>query len=286
MTEPTVSSQPPAEPVRARGSLALRQPIPRWQALLLGVVCLASCGLLWWVATLGPGEERLVGPLILPSPAETFGKFPSLWFEEAFARNLFATLWRVAMGFSLAVMIGVPLGVLAGCFPRVYAFLAPLIAFGRNIPVAALVPLVIFAVNYDFIFSRGENRKIMFIFIACVAFVLADTARAIMDVSERYVDTAFTLGASRWQTIIKVLVPLAMPTVFSSCRLMFGIAFGYIMLAEITREPDTLGGVGFQINTFQRIGSREEVYLIILIVPLVALVVDQFLYWVQRQMFP
>ena len=73
----------------------------------------------------------------------------------------------------------------------------------------------------------------MFIFIACVAFVISDTARAIADVGSHYIDTAYTLGASRWQMILKVLVPLAMPSVFNSLRLLFGLAFGYIMLAEI-----------------------------------------------------
>ena len=53
-----------------------------------------------------------------------------------------------------------------------------------------------------------------------------------MEVNSRYVDTAYTLGASRWQIIIKVLVPLSMPGIFNSLRLLFGLAFGYIMLAE------------------------------------------------------
>ena len=72
-------------------------------------------------------------------------------------------------------------------------------------------------------------RESMFIFIASVAFIVSDTARAIGDVRESYVDSAYTLGARRWQTIMKVLVPLALPSVFNSLRLLFGLAFGYIM---------------------------------------------------------
>src|SRR5204863_7308079 len=117
----------------------------------------------------------------------------------------------------------------------------------------------------------GEQRKVMFIFIACVAFIIADTAQAILDVADRYVDTAYTLGASRWQTIIKVLVPLAMPTIFGSFRVLFGLAFGYIMLAESMKNPDDVGGLGFQINMFQKRGPREFIYLIILVIPPVAL---------------
>jgi NitT/TauT family transport system permease protein len=85
--------------------------------------------------------------------------------------------------------------------------------------------------------------------------------------------------------IIKVLVPLAMPSIFNSLRLLFGLAFGYIMLAEVIRtvgEPG-LGGV---INTSFRMGEREMVYLILLIIPLIALVIDRLFYWVQYELFP
>jgi len=152
--------------------------------------------------------------------------------------------------------------------------------FGRNIPLAAVLPILIF------IFPGGEQRKVMFIFIACVAFVISDTAQAIRDVAERYVDTAYTLGASRWQTIIKVLVPLAAPSIFGSFRLLFGLAFGYIMLAESIKYADDVGGLGYQIQIFQRRGFREHIYLIILIIPVVALLVDQILFWIQRKLFP
>ena len=100
----------------------------------------------------------------------------------------------------------------------------------------------------------------MFIFIACVAFIISDTARAIGDVGSHYVDTAYTLGASRWQVIMKVLVPLAMPSVFNSLRLLFGLAFGYIMLAESIKLGDEAGGLGDIINTSQRRGPREHIY--------------------------
>lgn len=259
----------------------LRKPAPLWQSFALGILCVALCLALWWFLTVGEsGEQRIIGPLTLPSPRETFHVAPELFTSELDTfTNTLVTLRRVGLGFLLAIAVGVPLGVLAGCFPRFNAFLSPLVMFGRNIPLAAVLPILVF------LFS-GEERKVMFIFIACVAFIIADTAQAIMDVAERYVDTAYTLGASRWQTIIKVLVPLAMPAVFSSFRVLFGLAFGYIMLAESIKNPGDAGGLGFEINTFQRRQLREHIYLIILIIPLVALAVDLVLFWIQRQLFP
>ena len=263
-----------------RDWLTLRKPLTRWQALSLGMSCVLLCLAGWWFVTLGAYESRIVGPLTLPSPAETFGKFPELWNDFALTRNILVTLRRVSIGFALALAVGVPIGVAAGCFPRLHAFLSPLIMLGRNVPLAAVLPLMIF------IFGAGEKNKVMFIFVAAVAFVISDAARAIMDVSARYIDTAYTLGASRWQTISKVLVPLAAPTMFSACRQMFGLAFGYIMLAESIKIADEVGGLGYQIQIFQRRGFREHIYLIILVIPVVALVIDQLLAWIQRQLFP
>lgn len=260
--------------------LALRKPLARWKAIALGLMCVLIAFVAWAGVTSGAAEERLVGPLTLPSPRETFGKFNELWVDFALTRNVLVTLRRVCIGFSLALVIGIPAGITAGCFPRVHAFLSPLIMLGRNIPLAAVLPLMIF------ICGAGETNKVMFIFVASVAFVVSDAARAIMDVSARYIDTSYTLGASRWQTITKVLVPLAAPTIFSACRQMFGLAFGYIMLAESIKTADEVGGLGYQIQIFQRRGFREHIYLIILVISVVALVIDQALAWVQRQLFP
>jgi len=263
-----------------RDWVTLRKPGPLWESFLLGAICIALCLAGWWFLTRGEVEERYVGPFTLPSPRETFSKVPELFSKQFdIIANTLVTLRRVALGFLLAIAVGVPLGVLAGCYPRLNSFLSPLVMFGRNIPLAAVLPLLIF------VFS-GEQRKVMFIFIACVAFVIADTAQAIADVADRYIDTAYTLGASRWQTIMKVLVPLAMPTVFGSFRVLFGLAFGYIMLAESIRNPGDVGGLGFAINTFQRRQLREHIYLVILIIPLVALAVDLVLFWIQKQLFP
>jgi NitT/TauT family transport system permease protein len=231
-------------------------------------------------ATLTGKRDRIVPHRVLPSPGETFASFPSLLFDRKLDLNILVTLRRVVLGFGLAVLIGLPLGVLCGCFPAVNAFLMPLNVFGRNIPIAALIPLM-FA-----FFGIAEQQKVMFIFFATVAFIISDTARAIADVGSHYIDTAYTLGASRRQVILKVLVPLAMPSVFNSFRLLFGLAFGYIMLAETVKFGGEAGGLGDIILTSQRQGPREHIILVLLIIPVVALGVDRLLFWIQQELFP
>jgi hypothetical protein len=83
-----------------------------------------------------------------------------------------------------------------------------------------------------------------------------------------------------------VLVPLAMPSVFNSLRLLFGLAFGYIMLAETITAGGAAGGIGSIILRAQRLGKPEYIWLVLLIIPIVALAVDRVLFWIQRELFP
>lgn len=287
-SQPEPAQEPDASPADEalmppgfRLTLGLREKAARWQVVLMALLGVGACFALWWYVTLGDPEERILPPSKgLSSPWETFSSFHSLWFDRGLTRNILTTLRRVGLGFGLATLVGVPLGILCGCFTRINAFFLPLTLFGRNIPVAALIPLTFS------LFGIGELQKVMFIFIACVAFIVSDTARAIGDVRESYMDSAYTLGAGRRQTIIKVLVPLAMPSVFNSLRLLFSLAFGYIMLAEVVKFGGETGGLGDIINISQRRGPREHVLLVLLIIPAVALLIDYALLWVQKELFP
>jgi len=114
-------------------------------------------------------------------------------------------------------------------------------------------------------------------------FVVFDAARAVASVDERYVNTALTLGAKPHQVLLKVLVPLALPDIFGSLRLLFGLAFGYIILAEMVNMTS---GVGALILMSQRRGPMEHVYLTLVAITLVAYGIDRALHAAQRWLFP
>ena len=144
---------------------SLRVSPPRTVRYARGAGGLALVVLVGWLVTIGPVETRLVSPVVLPSPAEVFGSFPSLLNERALLQSIAATLKRVLLGFGLAILVGVPVGIAAGSWRVFEATGAPLALFGRNLPVAALIPLTILWFGID------ETQKVMFIFIACVPFV-------------------------------------------------------------------------------------------------------------------
>ncbi len=261
-----------------RDLMTLRNDPPPMVRRAFGTLGVAIVVFVWWILTYGATpESRVISPVLLPSPGEVLRSVPVLFRERDLVASTVATLKRVLSGFGLAIIVGVPLGILAGSFRLFDAITGPLSLFARNIPVAVLIPLTILWFGID------ETQKTMFIFIATVPFVFFDAARAVIDVHERYVETAQTLGASSRQVITKVLIALALPDIYSSLRSLFGLAFGYIMLAELVNAKY---GLGFLLMNSQRRALTEHIFAILILIGLLAYGIDRLLLFFERGLFP
>jgi ABC-type nitrate/sulfonate/bicarbonate transport system permease component len=283
--------RPPQAPPWYR-TLRADPPAPIRLALALGLIAVVLA--VWWFVTRGydvqmafngrtkvldfkiiPSVDRIVAIGKIPSPGEVFFSIDTL-IDRELSKHAFATLQRVAFGVGMAAFFGVLVGVLAASYRGVNAALAPLVIFLRSVPMGAMIPLTLM------LFGDGESQKTRFIFLAIVPFVFSDTVKAVSIVPERYVETAQTLGASRFQIIRKVLVPLALPDIITSLRFQFGLALGYIMLAE---EINTDYGLGKLINGSQRQGLYEHVYMTLFVIAALAFLIDYLLRTIQRGVF-
>jgi NitT/TauT family transport system permease protein len=260
------------EPPRWWRTLRADPPVPTRLALGAGLV--AFIVLIWWLATRGDPVSAFISPSTLPSPHAVASSVDSL--KASLVDGIIATLGRVFAGVLLAATVGVALGVLAGTNRAVGAAIAPVVIFLRSIPMGALLPLMLM------LFATGEKQKIMFIFFALVPFVFSDTVKAISIVPERYVETAQTLGARNRQILFKVLVPLALPDVVTSLRFQFGLAFGYVMLAEAIAAPS---GLGVMLNNNERMGNIEQNYALLFVIALLAFLIDFVIRFFQRGVF-
>jgi NitT/TauT family transport system permease protein len=252
----------------------LRADPPVGARIALGVGLVAVVLLVWWLVTRGSATEAIISPSQLPSPGSVARSAPTL--RGILLDGVIATLERVLLGVVLAAVVGMVLGVLAGAHRGVSAAIAPIVIFLRSIPMGALLPLMIMA------FGTEEKEKVMFIFFAIVPFVFSDTVKAVSLVPERYVETAQTLGASRQQILMKVLVPLALPDIITSLRFQFGLALGYVMLAE---QLNAESGLGKMLNVFQTRGKTEEGYALLFVIALLAFAIDLLIRFFQRGVF-
>jgi NitT/TauT family transport system permease protein len=277
------AATPPAPthrgPAAERGAwLRIREPLPTWMYWALGVVPIALLLLAWFAVTAGSiPEERLISPTILPSPVEVVRSFPSLWFDRALTRNLAVSFSRVLAGFVAAVVVAFPLGLLMGSFSKIKAAFTPLTVFGAYLPIPALVPLTLS------LFGTGELQKVAFLGLAFAIYLVPLFVAAVDAVPDTYLKTAYTLGASRWQAVRKVLLPISWPEIYQAMRLGFGIGWSYILLAEMVDVGRGLGGI---IITSQRRGPREHIYLVLLVIVVVAFLTDKLWVAAGRRLFP
>ncbi len=250
--------------------LEIRGRVPSGLSVLLGMIPLAALLLIWWMATRGIPEERFLGPTILPSPTEVVESLGDLLRSSdqdnrSLIDHIGLSLRRVALGFLLGLVNVLPLGILMGSFESARSTMAPIVTASGYIPIATLVPLTMSWFGLD------EKQKVAFLGLAFGIFLLPMIIKAVDRVPDIYLRTAYTLGATRWHIIRRVLVPVALPDIWHSMRLAFGIGWSYLVLAEVVVKT---GGLGDLIDTARRRAMTGRVYLVIVIITIIAWVAD------------
>ena len=191
--------------------------------------------------------------------------------------NMGWSIFRITMGFVIAVVIGVPLGILAGSFKRVDAVVTPICEFIRYMPVPAFVPLVMVWCGI------GEGAKISIVFLGCffqMVLMVADNARA---VSDDLLSASYTLGTTRFTTITKVLIPAMAPNMMLTLRMMIGWGWTYLTVAELVASNS---GLGYSILKAQRFLHTESIFSGILVIGVLGLITDRIFAFAIKKMFP
>ncbi len=260
----------------------IRGRVPRGSALILGLLPIMAVFLVWTYVTHGAPEERVLGPTILPSPAEVISSLDQLvTTSDPEGRTLFGhiglSMRRVALGFMLALAIVLPLGILMGAFGSVRSIFDPVMTASGYIPIATLVPLTMSWFGLD------EIQKVVFLAMAFGIFLVPMVIKAVDSVPDVYLRTAYTLGASRWQVVRHVLVPVALPDIWHGMRLAFGVGWTYLVLAEVVVKT---GGLGDLIDTARRRALSGRVYLVIVIITMIAWVADLIWKYLADVFFP
>ena len=258
--------------------MTVRQEVSKMYASVLTFSFVAGTLALWWFATRGESvEQRLLAPLILPSPHEVLMAFPKLHLEQGLVRSILTSFTRVTVGFFLAALVAVPLGVYMASFPTVSAFFRPLALASSYVPIVVFVPLTLAW------WGASEAQKIGFLFIACFVALLPLVIKSISDVAPAYLDVALTKGATQWQLVREVLFPVAAADIWDHLRGVYGIGWGWIILAEVVAAQQ---GLGFLIQMSERRGHTNATFAIIIVIVVIAVICDQAWRAGGRSLFP
>jgi NitT/TauT family transport system permease protein len=252
--------------------MQIRSVVRRATARKLGLAGVALFFGLWCLLS----YTGLVPDVILPSPTDVLKAFPVLHFEEALVRSAGASFYRVMMGFLLSAAVAIPLGVLMGTFPPVKHFFAPILDPLRFLPISALVPLFIVW------FGIEDMQKIMFLFVGTFVYLLPLVVEAVEKVDEVYLQTAMTLGAGPRQLIFNVLVPGSLPAIGEALRVMNGVGWTYVILAEVINAPLGLGAL---INVAGKRSHVDQIFALVLVILLIGVITDLIIRTINQKLF-
>jgi len=158
-------------------------------------------------------------------------------YAGQFLSHSLASIGRVISGFILASFFGLLLGIATGSFSIFNRLLDPLINFLRSIPGIGWLPLAIVW------FGIGNQTTIFLIALAAFFPVYINTAQGVRTVSQEIINAAKMLGATKYKLFVGVIIPAALPSVFSGVRLGLGISWAYLVLGELTGVNKGLGAV-------------------------------------------
>lgn len=180
--------------------------------------------------------------------------------------NALLSIERVLMGFGLAAAVGIPVGIVMGYWRRAEDFLDPAIQLFRPIPPLAWIPLALAW------FKTGLVSMTFIIFIGAIFPVLLNTVDGVKSVNRTWVESAFTFGATQPQILRKVILPAALPTVWTGLRLGFGIAWMCVVAAEML--PGTTSGLGYLIMYAYNWGQSQVIIAGMIVIGLIGLGID------------
>lgn len=197
----------------------------------LGTVA-ALLGLLQWLV-----DSGRVGTIYLASPTQIIGVFPQLVTEEHLFGNLLITLYEAVAGTVLAFVLGVGTGIYMGLSRTGERFLNPFVSATMAVPKVTIIPLLTLYLGV------GVNHKIVIVFLFGYFLFVFNTVAGIKQVQDNHLKVARAHGASRWQTIVKVVLPAAAPNIVAALRVESGTALVAALFGEIVASKAGLGNL-------------------------------------------
>lgn len=240
---------------------------------------LIVCGLIaLWVLSSRLG---LVKEFYWPTIGSTFDRI-GLLVTEGFRNvslweHIGISVYRVISGVVYGAIVGIPLGFAMGLSSTARGFFDPIVEFMRPIPPLALIPLIILWFGID------ETAKIFLLFLASL-FIMTIAARSgVSSVRISKVHAAYSLGASKMQILRHVILPNALPEIFTGLRTSMGVCWGTVVAAELVAADK---GIGSMIMIAKNFLQTDTVVIGIIIIGVIGYAIEIFMRFMERWLIP
>jgi taurine transport system permease protein len=229
---------------------------------------------LWWLVS----ALRLVSPDILPGPGAVLRAFVDIvlhgYRNTSLTENAAWTLYRCLAGFLLACATGIPLGLLMGRSALVAAALDHIVQLMRPTPPLAYLILLILWLG------TGEASKVALLYLTAFPIIVSAAMAGVRQTREQLIQAGRSLGAGEGQVFLWIVLPSALPMIFTGLRIALAAAFSTVVAAELMAATDGLGWMVFSASQFLR---NDVIVLGILILGALGMILSKLLVMLDRR---
>jgi NitT/TauT family transport system permease protein len=241
--------------------LTLEEILEKYRGTLYTLIVVTIIMIIWYIVA-----NRLQNTLLLPYFHETVKEFITAWVDYEIMSNLALTLRRVFTGFLYALVIGIPIGLLMGYSATALQAISPILNSVRQVPIMAWVPLSIIW------FGLGDGPTVFLIAMSAIFPLVINTIAGVQGIDPNYYNAARSMGASLSDIIRTIVVPGALPSILTGCRLAMGAGWMSVICAEFIA---TSAGFGFLMVEAQVRLETAQLYALMFMSGLVGFFIDK-----------
>lgn len=233
--------------------------------------------LLWLIVS----EFGLIDQNLVPTPQAVFAAFIEImengYKNFTLLEHLGESMKRLVIAFVLSCVTAVPLGIASGYNSRIRAIFEPIIEFYRPLPPLAYYTLLVLWMGIE------NESKISLLYLACFAPAYISCVSAVIKIREDYINSAFTVGASRFQVIVHVIFPACLPDIFTGLRTSLGVAYTTLVSAEMVAANS---GIGWMVLDASRYLRSDIIFLGIIVMGITGILLDRGIQLIERRVVP
>ena len=220
-------------------------------------------------------EGGHINQSILPSPSKIIAAFDKLIKKGTYSKHILASLDRVVKGFLIGSAFGLFIGTITALIPVLDNLLSAIIGIFRPIPPIAAIPFFILALGI------GESSKVAIIVIGSFWPAMLNTYQGIKSTDRKLLELARAFEKDQFSVLVKIIIPSAIPSIFTGLRLGIGSAWTCVVAAEMIAAS---AGIGYLISYGRELAQPDVLLVGIVTIGIVGIVLDILMRWLEKKL--